>query len=205
MLRLSDSPMTWLFTGDSITQAVFHTHGARGWVEHCHEHIRGGLGRLEDVVINTGMSGWTAPMVLERYDHLVARFRPDVVSIALGTNDAHVDDPGGPEDFEATMRDMVTRSQQIADQVVVHTPAGIAWSGRERRPDLEAYAAGVRRLARDLDVPLVDHAAHWFTAYPACRFGNTEPLGWLDDAIHPNADGHRVMADLAIATLLPQR
>ncbi len=30
MIRLSDGPMTWVATGDSITQAVLHTHGARG-------------------------------------------------------------------------------------------------------------------------------------------------------------------------------
>ncbi|WP_197285014.1 hypothetical protein [Sciscionella sediminilitoris] len=26
---------TWVFTGDSITQGVYHTHGARSWVELC--------------------------------------------------------------------------------------------------------------------------------------------------------------------------
>jgi hypothetical protein len=43
--------MTWVMTGDSITQAVLHTHGGRGWVEHVHERIRWQLDRLTDIVI----------------------------------------------------------------------------------------------------------------------------------------------------------
>ena len=49
-LRMSDQPMTWVFAGDSITQGVFHTHGARSWVEHVHERLRWQLGRLHDDV-----------------------------------------------------------------------------------------------------------------------------------------------------------
>jgi acyl-CoA thioesterase-1 len=29
MIELPDQAMTWVMTGDSITQAVLHTHGAR--------------------------------------------------------------------------------------------------------------------------------------------------------------------------------
>jgi len=51
MIKLSAEPMTWVATGDSITQAVLHTHGSRGWVEHVHERVRWQLDRLTDIVI----------------------------------------------------------------------------------------------------------------------------------------------------------
>lgn len=193
--------MTWVCTGDSITQAVFHTHGSRGWVEHCHERIRWQLGRLEDVVINTGMSGWTAPQVLDRFDHLVGRFSPDVVSISLGTNDAHVDQPGGPETFATALRELVQRSASLQAQVVLHTPVGQAESATRTRPRPGDFSEVVRVVAQESGATLVDHAAHWQDAYPRRSGGQTEPLGWLDDGIHPNAEGHRVMTDLTVTTL----
>ena len=61
MIELSDQAMTWVMTGDSITRAVLHTHGERGWVEQVHERIRWQLNRLTDIVINSAVSASRAP------------------------------------------------------------------------------------------------------------------------------------------------
>lgn len=192
---LTDQPRTWVFTGDSITQGGFHTRGARSWVEHVHERLRWQLGRLHDVVINTGMSGWTAPEVLAAFDHLVGRFAPDVVSLSLGMNDA-LDGPQGRPVFRDSLRELVARSGDLGAQVVLQTPNPVAPEALPERADLPAYSSIVRELASDLDVVLVDHDADW-----AEQRESAGPADWWDDPVHPNAAGHRRMADTALRSM----
>jgi len=83
VIELSDQAMTWVMTGDSTTEAVLHTHGERGWVEHVHERIRWQLDRLTDIVINSGISASRAPDVLAAYDQM-PRYGQAVREIAAG-------------------------------------------------------------------------------------------------------------------------
>lgn len=174
---LSDPrPLTWVFTGDSITQGVAHTHGARSWVEHVHERIRFELGRVRDVVINTGIAGWTAPQVLAEFDLLVARFRPDVVSIALGMNDC-LAGPAGLATFADAIGELARSSRELGAIVVLHTPNTIAAGAANSADDVAAYAGVVRDIAAELTaeqgwaddaagVILVDHHALWSSSFP---------------------------------------
>ncbi|NYE93888.1 lysophospholipase L1-like esterase [Psychromicrobium silvestre] len=192
-IQLSEAPMTWVFTGDSITQAVLHTHGARGWVEHLHERIRWQLDRLSDVVINTGVSGWTAPKVLGSFEHLVGRFNPEVVSISLGTNDAKSPDLEG---FRSSLSELARRALDGGAQVILHTPVTMSLSASQKHPLLADYAQIARDIASESGAILVDHYAHWSEA-----FGSEEPIPWLDDPRHPNTAGHLEMAELTLRTL----
>ncbi|WP_371680918.1 SGNH/GDSL hydrolase family protein [Streptomyces sp. NBC_01276] len=194
MIRLSAEPMTWVTTGDSITQAVLHTHGARGWVEHLQERVRWQMDRLTDIVVNTGVSGWRAVDVLGSYDHLIGRFAPDVLSISLGTNDARAGLAGLPE-FHDAMHRLVDRAGSQT-QIVLHTPVLVSIAGREARGTLPAYAQAVRDIAKEADVLLVDHETHWRS-----HFGDADPIAWLDDPAHPNAVGHLQMAEHTLRVL----
>ena len=189
------APLTWVLAGDSITQGVYHTHGARSWAEHLHERVRFELGRPRDILINTGIAGWTAPQVLEDFDHLVARFEPDVVSLALGMNDSLGGD-AGLATFADTLGELARRSLELDSVVILHPPNAIgrgAWTTRE---GVAAYAAVVRDLAAELGAILVDHHAHWLATY-----GESDPNPWLDEPVHPNAAGHRAMAQTVFAAL----
>src|SRR5206468_2375866 len=75
----SPEPVTWVFTGDSITHGAHHTFGWRSYPEHFAERVRWELRRYRDVVINTGVSGDTIKGVAADVDHRVLRFRPNVV------------------------------------------------------------------------------------------------------------------------------
>ncbi|MFI6850084.1 GDSL-type esterase/lipase family protein [Kitasatospora sp. NBC_00085] len=193
MIELSATPMTWVAAGDSITQAVLHTHGARGWVEHVNERIGWQLGRLTDVVVNTGVSAWRAGDVLGSYDHLIGRFNPDVLSISLGTNDARAG-LAGLDTFHTDMRELITRSEGA--QIVLHTPVPTSPTGRVARPELPAYCQAVREIADEMDLLLVDHEAHWLAQFP-----DGDPIAWLDDPAHPNAAGHLQMANHTLRTM----
>lgn len=193
MIVLSQEPMTWVMSGDSITQATVYTHGARGWAEHVRERICGQMKRLHDVVINTGVSGWRAADVLAAYDRLIGRFAPDVLSVALGTNDALAGRDGLAE-FERSMRGIVARA--AGAQIVLHTPVLTTLRGRSIRAELPSYCRVVRDIAADTGATLVDHEAEW-----AAHFGELDPIAWLDDRVHPNAAGHRAMADHTLRAL----
>ncbi|WP_329560683.1 SGNH/GDSL hydrolase family protein [Kitasatospora sp. NBC_01266] len=193
MVELTGEPMTWVMTGDSITQAVLHTHGARGWVEHVHERVRWQLDRLTDVVVNTGVSAWRARDVLAAYDHLIGRFNPDVLSISLGTNDARAGLDGLAE-FRDSMSAIIARTSGA--QIVLHTPVLVSLAGRAARAELPAYCQAVREIAVQTGALLVDHAAYWLA-----RFPDSDPIPWLDDPAHPNAVGHRQMADHTLRTI----
>ena len=187
---------TWVFTGDSITQGVFHTHGSRSWVELVSERIRWELDRLQDIVINSGVSGWTAPQIAAEHDHLIGRFAPRVLSVALGTNDA-LDGEAGLATFRQHLTEIARRGAAAGAYVVLHTPALVMQDAPlARRRWLPAYADTIRTIAREEGALLIDHEEHWRD-----HFGTAEPTPWMDDHTHPNGVGHQRMADTTLQAL----
>ena len=184
----SDRALTWVFTGDSITQGIRHTWGARAWVEHVHERVRWEHGRWQDAIVNTGVAGWGAPDVLGAFDVLVARFQPEVVSIALGMNDA-MGGRQGLASFASAMSQLVRRSEALGAVVVLHTPNTVGWEAAERLGPRRGVRPGGARRCSGLRLQVVDHQARW-----SARFDGGPPPGWLDDGVHPNAEGHRQLA-----------
>jgi acyl-CoA thioesterase I len=196
MLADKSHPRTWVFTGDSITHGAKHTHGSRSYVEHFAERVRWELGRLQDVVINTGISGDKADGLLKDFEWRVGRFKPDVVSIMIGMNDC-VRGPEKREEFRAHLRELVRRTRALGAEPVLHTPNTTAPSAAQQRGDLPAYAAIVAEVAREQGTVLVDHWQHWQTVCPSPQ--SLEP--WLNDPLHPNARGHRELAILTFHVL----
>lgn len=187
---------TWVFAGDSITQGVLHTHGARSWVELVHERVRWELDRLPDIVINSGMSGWRVPQVSAAFDRLIGRFAPEVVSISLGTNDANAG-AEGLDEFRRGLTDLVRRSAGLGARIVLHPPVlTTSDAPANRRIYLPAYADQVRAVAKDQSAVLVDHETYWRD-----HFNGAAPIPWMDDHTHPNAVGHRHMANTTLRTL----
>ncbi|WP_347350243.1 SGNH/GDSL hydrolase family protein [Intrasporangium sp.] len=187
---LTGPPLTWVFAGDSITRGVGHTHGRRNFVEHFAERLCGELGRSRDAVINSGVAGATVADLLDEFHWWVGRFAPDVVLAMFGTNDALVEREGGPRAFRYDLGQFVERSRDLGATVILQTPPPVA-AGDRRDPDtVAAYAAEVRVVARELGVPLVDHAAVWRAAGPVAGVAS----GWLDDTVHPSALGHHELA-----------
>src|SRR5437870_925522 len=147
--RVADqsAPITWVFTGDSITHGASHTHGERSYPEHFAERVRWEMGRGRDVVVNTGISGDTADGILKDFEHRVARFKPDVVSIMIGMNDC----AGGSamrSKFETNLRELVHRVRSTSALPLLHTANPIDTSRESRRNDLPAYNEIIVKVAR---------------------------------------------------------
>jgi lysophospholipase L1-like esterase len=195
-LLAGNAPLKYVFAGDSIAQGALHTMGWRDYTQLFAERVRFEMSRRQDVVINTAVSGWRIGDVAAGIDWGVLQFRPQVVSIAVGTNDC-VDGEAGLVAFRATLDSVIDRVRDGAGAaVMLHTPPRLLPLDESRWSNLHLYVEQIRELAEAKKAALMDHYAEWSDAADG-----GVPLHWLGDAIHPNEYGHRAMARLMFRTL----
>jgi acyl-CoA thioesterase I len=186
-LLARESPLTWVFGGDSVTQGAAHTFGHRDYTELVRERIGWELGRSTDVFVNAGVSGWTVADLVPQLDFRVRRFDPDVVFLMFGLNDA-AKHPGNVRRFTdgyATILDALGD-----DVTVVLQSPNTALPGDVATPEAVAELAdAVRTIAADRGLLLVDHHREW------TALTDRGPLEqWIGWGCHPNEYGHRVLA-----------
>ncbi|KJL21910.1 SGNH/GDSL hydrolase family protein [Microbacterium azadirachtae] len=195
----ADAPLTWVLTGDSITHGTVHTQGARTYAEHLHEIIRGELGRVHDAVLDTAISGWRITQILDDFDRRVATWRPQVVTLMIGTNDC-VEDGGSPAvqpaEFAASLTDFVHRVRALDATPVLLTQPAVDVPNAPERSRIAQFAQAVRDVAVAEQTVLVDI----FTRFADLGNGGV-PWGLMNDPFHPNATGHAAIA-LEVATVL---
>ena len=184
-------PLTWVITGDSITQGAKWVGRERAYPELIQERIRWELNRRRDFFINTGISGEKAAGLRADFDWRVLRFRPDVVSIMIGMNDA-VAGPTGREPFANELREMIRLVRATGAIPLLHrtNPIDSEAAASQTRSDLPAYNEIIAQVAQSTGTILVDHWTHWSEAKPT----PAALRDWLADPIHPNAAGHRQFA-----------
>lgn len=189
-LLARETPVKWLFTGDSITHGAAHTIGWRDYSELFSERLRYEMGRSRDVVIKTGISGWTIERIANDLEWNVLQFQPDCVSIMIGMNDC-VQGDAGLDSFRKTYLRTIERiRQETGAAILLHTPNWtLATGGDERDRNLPAYMEAVLQVASGAGVPVVDHFSEWVAAEPSGAMHH-----WIAHGCHPNEYGHRVMA-----------
>jgi lysophospholipase L1-like esterase len=179
-----------------------------------------GIGSMLSVH-NAGVPSNTTTDARDRLATDVLTYKPRVVVIQFGINDAAVDVWKNPpatssrvplSEFERNLRWMITTLRDQKAKPVLMTTNPTRWTSKLRelygrppyRPDdadgfdapvLSRYNETVRRLAKELAVPLVDvHDA--FTAKNSDRL--------LLDGMHPNDDGHQTIAELLLPVIREQ-
>lgn len=193
-------PSVWLFTGDSITQGAKHTHGWRSYPEVFAERVRWELGRVRDVVINTAVSGNTTADLLADWKWRVDHFKPQIVSVMMGTNDCAASKKVNRTDFERNLSAIVSRVRDMGAIPVLHVPTPIIAAKATERSNLPAYAQTVVQVAERNGVIGVDHWAYWQDAIR--QKGESQVFAdWLNDPLHPNGMGHLEMARLLFKRL----
>lgn len=79
-----ETSLTWLFTGDSITaNDNNYSNGFRNYSEIFESYLVNDLGRKNDSVVNTAVSGRRISDISYAAD--IASFSPDVVYVKIGT------------------------------------------------------------------------------------------------------------------------
>ena len=130
-------------------------------------------------VVNAGVSGDTTSGGLDRVGYLLDQ-KPDVLVVGLGVNDAF---RGQPVDrIEANLRAIVARAKAAGARVVLlgmRVPTNYG-------PDYtEAFAAIYARVAKTERVELMPFLLEGVAGHPELN---------LDDGIHPNREGQRMVA-----------
>lgn len=197
-LVLKAEPMKWLFVGDSITHGAWHTYGYDSVVQLWEKYIREDWGRMDDTVINTGVSGATAKEFLERLD---MRYGPyadaDVVVIMFGTNDCCFPGVIDRALFRKQLCEIVDMVRARGSQAVLRVPQPQREDAGERATAIVPFVQAVREVAWEKEVPLVDHFHNFSVLQQECPEAF---LGRMSDAVHPNARGHyRMFREMAYA------
>ena len=179
---------------------------------------------IDHTVANRGVPANDTSLAMARFETDVLALNPDLVVIQFGLNDAAVDvwrEPPATEprvsqtDYIANLQSMVTRLKERNIAVILMTPNRMYWSPLllERydhapyegsNPEsfnelhIDDYAAGVRELAAENNVPLVD--------INQAYLDSGDPRQFLLERCmqHPNDAGHKLVADLLAPVVITQ-
>ncbi len=190
-----DKPVTIVSLGDSVTGVYYHTGGWGAYPEMLEVALKRLHPQAKITVINAGISGHTTVNGLARLDTDVLSKKPDLVTVSFGLNDmVRVT----PEDYKKNLIETITRCRAAKAQVVLCTPNAVIDTGGRPQTKLTQYCDIIQQVARELSVPVCDQR----TAGEAHR--KRDPWGWrltLSDEIHPNMDGHKLMAQELCRTI----
>ena len=179
--------------GDSITWGVGSPSGNsyRGFLwnqltaeGHALDFVGSGRNGTMSDPDNEGHSGWRIDQIAGIADSVLARYRPNVVTLEIGTNDlnGNYQIPTAPDRLRALIDQIV---RDAPDATVLVGTVIVSTSGTEEanRPAFNAKLPGIVQAeqAAGKHVRLVDMSA--LTSAD------------LSDSLHPNDNGFRKMAD----------
>lgn len=176
-------------------------------------------------VVNAGVGGNDTGQARARFEIDVLAHKPDIAIIQFGLNDSCIDVWDGKDQPRVTRETYLENLRYFVEtlraqncRVVLMTPNPMRWT----KPLLKLYgkapfdvndpwgfnltnreyAQGVRDLAKELDVPLVDVYAHFYD-YDAVAGQSTDEL--LLDGMHPNNAGHALIAEWLVTEIVKKR
>ncbi len=174
-------------------------------------------------IINSGVGGNNTNQARKRFQKDVLAHHPDIVIIQFGINDAAIDVWKQPpatvprvrlDQYEENLTHFVTTLKSQDSKIILMTPNPCRWTSKLKKlygsPPyqldqldgfnvlLSEYANAVRRIAKQNDIPLID-------VYRQFQEHNKQPQQAVDDllldGIHPNDQGHRLIAELLLKQL----
>jgi acyl-CoA thioesterase-1 len=175
------------FLGDSLT-AGLHLPADLAYPAELQRRLAAAGKPFE--LLNSGSSGDTTAGGLARLPWLLEKSEPDVVVVALGANDGLRG--VNLAATEANLREILTKVKEAGARPLLlgmNVPTNLGGYA-------EDFAAIYPRLAEELDVPLVPFFLEGVGGVPEMN---------LPDGMHPNPEGHGVLAgnvEEALAALL---
>ncbi|MDD4778748.1 MAG: SGNH/GDSL hydrolase family protein [Fermentimonas sp.] len=186
-------PVTWLFTGDSIAQGAKHTNGMRSFSEIFGERVRWEMSRGYDTIINTAISGNTTENLLSEFELRVAKYKPDIVFLMIGTNDAAIMKDISIDKFGENVGLFIAHVRSLKGIPVLLTPNKIDLEKSQERPRIEEYVTKMRQVAYAKNTVLVDIWKLWENELYEKYNGNVNEM-LMSDILHPDGHGHKEIA-----------
>ena len=195
-----------VFAGDSVTdggseqpvgEGLFDKLG-RGYVRIVENLLAAGYPELNLRITNSGVSGNTSRMLLQRFERDVVSLNPQWVSICIGINDVwrQFDCPGildaqvMPEEYEANLESMILQVKDKVKGVFILSPYYMESNKKDAmRARMDEYVAISKALAEKHGCRFVDFQK-MFADY--CEIKHSSYLAW--DRVHPNQIAATLMA-----------
>ncbi len=199
MLNSSPKRARIVCFGDSVTGVYYHTGGRRAYTAMLKIALERAVAGASVSAINAGISGHTTRNALSRIDRDVLQYSPDLVTVMFGLNDL----TRVPlEEYRANLTKIIRRCRESGAEVLLCTPNSVTSTKSRPVAKLERYVAAMREVGTETQVPVVD----CYRAYEDVR--SKDPREWsllMSDAIHPNMDGHRLIAEEIALAILGKR
>lgn len=214
MIKLKSDDIL-LFQGDSIT------HGGRGESQTDMNHIIGhgyqsilasriGLENIDTcpAIINRGVSGDSSISIYNRRQADIFDIKPTVMSLLCGVNDANRHVPTSPEDFNETMRKLLTETKEkfpdikliIGEPFLFHLKN---YRDEEQKASTEylyeptlKIAGYAREIAKDFDALFIPYWGELKKYVDICP---DKHIIW--DGVHPTYVGHAIMSEFWYKTV----
>jgi len=163
----------WVMAGDSITAQHLHSNYFEAF---CYARYP----KMRFAFRNSGVGGHTIPSTLARFEYDIAAWKPTVVSVELGMNDA-----GGTktEAFTKNMVTMIERIRKSGARPVIFTASPVndgtlSTKLAGRNLTLDEYATALKALSEKEKLPFADQ-------FHACLdpWGKNKPRERLQIAI----------------------
>ena len=181
----SGKPQTVVVYGTSLTHGGAWTIATKRWFEEAYP------GNVK--FINSGGPGQNSDWGLTNLKAKVLDHRPDLVIIEFSYNDAHDKFNMPVEKGAENLRKIIeTIRSQNPDTTIVLQTMNIGWDAPNgngslsHRPNLEQYNDNYRAVARELNLPLLDHYVAWK------KLKESEPKTYqryVPDGTHPSSAG----------------
>lgn len=185
-----------VFLGDSITEQNYHLHGHLNYVGLLNDPMWKKYGG-HFLLVNAGVSGNTTSDLLARLERDALRFSPDLVSIMVGINDS-CNERIPVKEYIHNLERLIAAIQVQGSEVILLTQHPLLAHSPEVSSQFEAYPNYIeakKGVSRRMNISLIDIYDHW------SQLLKDQPnLHWslMDDPLHPNERGHRLIANLLI-------
>lgn len=195
--------LTWLFLGDSITHGLVYTYGYAGTPQLFEKFLKDDLGRTEDVVINTAVSGAHTVSTLNHIEQRMEKYIPDVVTIMLGTNDPYPDPkdidaalPISADQYETNLKTIIARIREINSEsvIILRSPTPMTADDGRKAGVLVNLERMKKVAAEDPQLIYVDQYTEVNEALQTYEWLDDNEQLFLGNWLHPGINGQIVMA-----------
>lgn len=185
--------------GDSVTGIYYHTGGRRAYTKLVQIALEKTKPRATVQAINAGISGHTTRDALARIETDVLAHKPDLVTVMFGLNDM----TRVPlKEYRDNLTKIIEMCRAAGAEVLLCTPNSVYDTKSRPEAKLEKYVAAVHQVAQAQQVEVAD----CYAAYQSLR--SRDEFAWatlMSDEIHPNLDGHKLIAEEIVQAILGHR